>query len=116
MSMTEEERTNRVEWLRNRQALEEVIRDYQEESPGPRDQEIYYCFERFRRALEDHDQAAWCAIERQYMSFVIKWTMARVPMPCDVETVALEALANAGGCSPADESRSRNTSITPARS
>lgn len=53
--------------------LETVIKGCQTESSQPRAQETGYCFELFRRALEDEEQAAWVAIDNQYKNLILHW-------------------------------------------
>lgn len=53
--------------------LDDVIRGCQIESGQPRGQEKGYCFELFRRAVEEQEQDAWSALNEQYRNLVIRW-------------------------------------------
>ena len=53
--------------------LEQIIRLCYEESHLERREEVGYCFELFRRALANDDQAAWEAIQNQYHGLVLSW-------------------------------------------
>lgn len=53
--------------------LASVIRLCREESHQERQAEHGYCFELFRRALTNNDQAAWEAIQRQYQGLISSW-------------------------------------------
>lgn len=54
-------------------SLDEVIQGCRAESNQPRTQEAGYCFELFRRALEEQEQAAWQAIDQQYRRLILHW-------------------------------------------
>ena len=53
--------------------LDEVIQGCRIEAGQPRSQEQGYCFELFRRAVEDQEQVAWLAIDEQYRNLIIRW-------------------------------------------
>jgi hypothetical protein len=53
--------------------LDEVIQGCRLESGQPRGHEKGYCFELFRRAVEDHEQDAWSALNEQYCNLVVRW-------------------------------------------
>lgn len=73
-------------------SLEEVVKKCTEESRHSRQEEVGFCFEVFRRAFDDHDAAAWGAIERQYFPLLFNWARARTETKEDAETLAREAL------------------------
>jgi hypothetical protein len=54
-------------------ALPDVIAGCQAESNQDRAEEQGYCFELFRRALEEQEQAAWSAIDSQYRQLILHW-------------------------------------------
>ncbi|MCI0399406.1 MAG: sigma-70 family RNA polymerase sigma factor [Chloroflexi bacterium] len=53
--------------------VEEIARRCRQEAQRKREQELGYCFELFRRALEGQDQLAWRAIQEQYRALVLGW-------------------------------------------
>lgn len=53
--------------------IDEIIQGCQDESNRPRSQETGYCFELFRRALEEQEQVAWQAIDKQYRRLIRHW-------------------------------------------
>jgi hypothetical protein len=53
--------------------LDDVIRGCRIESGQPRGQEKGYCFELFRRAVEEQEQDAWSALNEQYRNLVVRW-------------------------------------------
>lgn len=59
--------------------LETVIEGCQAESNRPRSQEAGYCFELFRRALEEQQSAAWAAIDNQYKNLILHWIYCCAP-------------------------------------
>ena len=61
------------------QTLDTVIKGCQSESNQPRSQETGYCFELFRRALEEKEQAAWQAIDEQYKHLILHWMYSCAP-------------------------------------
>ena len=73
--------------------LNEVIQGCRFEAGQPRDQEQGYCFELFRRAVEDEEQAAWQAIDQQYKYLIHRWLCDCAPdlPPQEVEDIAPEA-------------------------
>jgi DNA-directed RNA polymerase specialized sigma24 family protein len=58
---------------RHQLSIDEIIQGCQDESTRPRSQETGYCFELFRRALEEQEQAAWQAIDKQYRRLIRHW-------------------------------------------
>lgn len=57
--------------------LDEIIQGcVQEASRQDRTNETGYCFELFRRALEQQDEDAWEAIQHQYNRLVLQWCYA----------------------------------------
>lgn len=59
--------------VRQQLSIEEIIQGCQDEANRPRSQESGYCFELFRRALEEQEQAAWQAIDNQYRWLIRHW-------------------------------------------
>lgn len=55
------------------ESLDEIIRRCGAEAQRSRTEELGYCFELFRRALEEQVQPAWSAIESQYGRLILKW-------------------------------------------
>ncbi|HEX9923678.1 MAG TPA: hypothetical protein VGD99_13550 [Anaerolineae bacterium] len=74
--------------------LEEVIQGCQDESTRPRSEEMGYCFELFRRAFEEEQQAAWLAIDEQYRRLMLRWVCDCSPglPPQEVEQIVPQAL------------------------
>jgi RNA polymerase sigma factor (sigma-70 family) len=62
-----------VDSLTSRLSSEEVARRCREEAGRHREQEVGYCFELFRRALETQDEWAWRAIQEQYRNLILNW-------------------------------------------
>jgi DNA-directed RNA polymerase specialized sigma24 family protein len=54
-------------------STEAIVQGCQAEATRPRTEESGYCFELFRRALEEEEPAAWLAIERQYRQLILRW-------------------------------------------
>jgi DNA-directed RNA polymerase specialized sigma24 family protein len=50
-----------------------IIEGCQAEAAQPRAEESGYCFELFRRALEEEEPAAWLAIDQQYRQLILHW-------------------------------------------
>lgn len=75
--------------------LEAVITGCREEQQRARRDELGYCFELFRRALEERDQTAWGAIDAQYRRLLLDWVYAArgAETPEEAEDTAREALA-----------------------
>jgi RNA polymerase sigma factor (sigma-70 family) len=73
--------------------LNEIIRGCQTESRQKRSEEIGYCFELFRRALETSDQGAWTAIRNQYHALLLSWihTASHGLPQSDVEDLVQES-------------------------
>lgn len=75
--------------------LDTVIQECHAESRQERQRESGYCFELFRRALEEGDQAAWAAIVAQYRQLMLSWIYGYRAVdftPDEAETTAYEAL------------------------
>ncbi len=74
--------------------LEEIVQGCQTESAQPRANESGYCFELFRRAIEEQEEAAWLAIDEQYRCLILRWIHNGSPgLPHEkVEELAPEAL------------------------
>ncbi len=53
--------------------VHDLIQGCRNESKQPRQQEEGYCFELFRRAVEEGDEIAWQAIDEQYRNLIIRW-------------------------------------------
>lgn len=76
-------------------SLDTVIQECHAESRQERQRESGYCFELFRRALEEGDQAAWAAIAVQYRQLLLNWIYgyrAVTFTPDEAEATAHEAL------------------------
>ncbi|NJN18132.1 MAG: hypothetical protein HC822_18635 [Oscillochloris sp.] len=73
-------------------SLDAVIVHCREESRRGRREEQGYCFELFRRALEQRDQGAWAAIAAQYHLLILDWVYAARSDPEVAEEAAREAL------------------------
>ena len=75
-------------------STEAIIQGCQAEAAQPRAEESGYCFELFRRALEDEEPAAWLAIDQQYRQLILRWGCACAPdLPRqEVEQVVTTAL------------------------
>jgi DNA-directed RNA polymerase specialized sigma24 family protein len=78
----------------HRLSTKAIIQGCQDESAQPRTQETGYCFELFRRALEEQAQDAWLAIDEQYRQLILRWGSDYAPdLPrAEIEQVAPEAL------------------------
>ena len=57
--------------------LNAIIQGCQEEAQKPREEEVGYCFELFRRAVEEQDNEAWEALHQQYGRLIHSWIHAR---------------------------------------
>lgn len=76
-------------------SLDIVIEECHAESRQERQYESGYCFELFRRALEEGDQAAWTAIATQYRQLMLSWIYSYRGVaftPEEAEVIAYEAL------------------------
>ena len=78
----------------HRMPLDNIIDGCQSESNQPRTQETGYCFELFRRALEEDEQEAWQAIDQQYKHLILHWIYSCSPqLPREeIEEIVPEAL------------------------
>lgn len=67
-------------------SLEQIIQHCQQEATQAYQQETGYCFELFRRAIEQQDTAAWEALQAQYRKLVLSWvhTAARSALALEV--------------------------------
>jgi hypothetical protein len=74
-----------------RLSLDAVAAGCQAEARRPRHDEQGYCFELFRRALDERSQLAWQAIAAQYRALILSWVHAARPEEAADET-ADEAL------------------------
>lgn len=63
----------------SQRSIYEIIRGCQEEARQTRSEETGFCYELFRRALEEQDSTAWTAIEQQYRRLILSWILARSP-------------------------------------
>jgi RNA polymerase sigma factor (sigma-70 family) len=89
--------------------LEQVAAGCRVEAERNRRDELGYCFELFRRALEQRDHAAWEAVAFQYHRLILGWVHG-VGLPADdmAEDIAREAFERfwrtlAGRCNPLTE-------------
>jgi DNA-directed RNA polymerase specialized sigma24 family protein len=73
-------------------SLEAVAAGCRAESRQSRKHEAGFCFELFRRALEERDQGAWLALDEQYRYLLLGWVQALRPEPETAEEAAREAL------------------------
>ncbi len=89
-------------------SLEAIAAGCRGEAQRSRSEELGYCFELFRRALEQAEQAAWNAVARQYQRLVLEWVYAARRSNdeiADPEELAHEAFERfwrtlAGRCNP----------------
>jgi RNA polymerase sigma factor (sigma-70 family) len=72
--------------------VEAVAARCREESRQDRRAEAGWCFELFRRALDEADQAAWAAVAGQYHLLLLDWAHAARAEPESAEEVAREAI------------------------
>lgn len=63
----------------DRLSTEAIIQGCQVESTQPRNEESGYCFELFRRALEEEEPDAWLAIDAQYRQLLLRWATDYAP-------------------------------------
>jgi RNA polymerase sigma factor (sigma-70 family) len=74
-------------------SLDAVAAGCRDEARRSRRDELGYCFELFRRALDEGSQSAWQALAAQYERLIFDWIhAARLPDPAEVEDAAREAL------------------------
>lgn len=73
-------------------SVEAVAARCRDESRMARRAEAGWCFELFRRALDEADQAAWSAIAAQYHLLILDWVHAARVDPESAEDAAREAL------------------------
>ncbi|HOT93462.1 MAG TPA: sigma-70 family RNA polymerase sigma factor [Anaerolineae bacterium] len=59
-------------------ALDEIVRRCREEQRRSSAEENGYCYELFRRAIEERCDEAWTAIQQQYGPLLLKWAHARM--------------------------------------
>jgi hypothetical protein len=77
-----------------RMTLDHIVDGCRSESNQPRAEETGYCFELFRRALEEDEQAAWQAIDQQYKHLILHWIYSCSPnLPREeIDEIAPQAL------------------------
>ncbi len=77
-----------------RLSTEAIIQGCQAESTQPRAEESGYCFELFRRALEEQEASAWLALDAQYRQLILRWGRDYAPdLPREeIEQIAPDAL------------------------
>ncbi len=68
--------------------LDSVIQKCHAESRQERQREHGYCFELFRRTLEESDQAAWAAIAAQYRQLMLSWIYGYRAVDCTPDEAA----------------------------
>lgn len=74
-------------------SVDDVAVRCRDEARRPRHDEAGYCFELFRRALDDGSQAAWQAVAAQYHLLILDWVYAVGPGGhVEAEEAAREAL------------------------
>lgn len=76
-------------------SLDAIVRACQGEADQRRAAERGFCFELFRRAIEDRNQEAWASIAHQYHRLILRWVYDRAPValdPDEAEDMAREAL------------------------
>lgn len=56
-----------------------IIDGCEEEAKKPREEEEGYCFELFRRGMEEQDNQAWQALQTQYGRLIHSWIHNRMP-------------------------------------
>jgi RNA polymerase sigma factor (sigma-70 family) len=77
----------------HRLSVDVIAAGCRDEARRPRREERGYCFELFRRALDEGSQPAWQAIAAQYNNLILDWVHAAGPPdPAEVEDAAREAL------------------------
>lgn len=77
----------------SRLSVDAVAAGCREEAGRARGDEAGYCFELFRRALDEGSQAAWQAVAAQYHHLILGWAYAARPAdPADADEAAREAL------------------------
>lgn len=74
-------------------SVDAVAAGCRDEARRPRRDEAGYCFELFRRALDDGSQPAWQAVAAQYHNLILDWVHAADPAgAAEAEEAAREAL------------------------
>jgi hypothetical protein len=82
-----------VEPSLNRLSIDAVAAGCRDEARRARRDEVGYCFELFRRALDEGSQAAWQAVAAQYRLLILDWVHAAGPSDqVDTDEAAHEAL------------------------
>lgn len=77
----------------SRLSVDAVAAGCRDEARRARRDEAGYCFELFRRALDEGSQAAWQAVAAQYHLLILDWVHAAKPAdPAEVDDAAREAL------------------------
>ncbi len=74
--------------------LNDIVEGCRAEANQSRQEECGYCFELFRRALEEQEQAAWMAIDTQYRHLILHWmhSYASNLSPEEIDEILPEAL------------------------
>ena len=74
-------------------STEAIIQGCQTEAAQPRAEESGFCFELFRRALEEQEPAAWTAIDQQYRQLILRWGCDCAPdlARSEIEEVVISA-------------------------
>ena len=91
LSQNIDELMERSERELRRMPLPALVAGCQQESFEGRDQERGYCFELFRRALQEKDEIAWEAVEEQYFALVSLWCYETLSEELAAEEVDLFA-------------------------
>lgn len=75
-----------------RLSLDSVAARCRDEARQPRQDERGFCFELFRRALDEGSQPAWQAVAAQYHALILSWVHAAQPEAHAADDAASEAL------------------------
>lgn len=67
--------------------ITDIIQACRQESQRSRDQETGFCFELFRRALDDRDEIAWTALKEQYEGLIRSWVYHAAALSIPSQTV-----------------------------
>lgn len=60
-------------------SVKTIVDGCEQEAKKPREEEVGYCFELFRRAIEEQDNQAWEALQTQYGRLIHSWIHSRMP-------------------------------------
>ncbi|MGB0386697.1 MAG: RNA polymerase sigma factor [Ardenticatenaceae bacterium] len=66
-------------------SINTVVQGCQNEAQRPREEEQGYCFELFRRAVENQDNQAWEALHQQYGRLIHSWIHGRTANTLSIE-------------------------------